>query len=60
MVKNAQSKDVEQMSLLELATLQANVMDWIMAGIITPREADVISNTAEKRMRSLKRELGAH
>jgi hypothetical protein len=60
MVKNARSKDVEQMSLLELATLQANIMDWIMAGKITPQEADVISDTAEKRMRSLKRELGAH
>jgi hypothetical protein len=59
-VKNVQQKDVEQMSLIELAALQANVMDRVLAGKITPQEADVISDTAERRMRSLKRELSAH
>jgi hypothetical protein len=57
MVKNVQSKDVEQMTLIELATLQANVMDRVIAGEITPLEADVISNRAERRMRLLKQEL---
>ena len=55
-----QAKDVEQMSLLELAALQAAVMDELMAGNITLQEADVISDSAEKRMRSIKRGLGAH
>ena len=60
MMQNVQIKEVGQMSLIELAILQANVMDWIMAGKITSREAAVISDSAEKRMKSLQRELSAH
>ena len=44
----------------QVAALQANVMDRVIAGKITPQEADVISDTAERRMRSLKRVLSAH
>jgi hypothetical protein len=60
MIKGAQPKDVKQMSLLELATLQAKVMDRLMAGKMTLQEADIISETAEERMRSIKREFSAH
>jgi hypothetical protein len=60
MMKDARPKDVEQMSLLELATLQANVMDELMAGKITLQEADIISETAEERMKSIKREFSTH
>jgi hypothetical protein len=60
MVKNAQPGDIKQISLLELATLQANLMDRLMAGKITLQEADAISDKAEKQMKSIKRELSAH
>jgi hypothetical protein len=60
MLKNDQLIDVEQMSLLELSVLQDDVMGQLMAGKITQQEAEAIVDKAEKQMRSIKRQLGAH
>jgi hypothetical protein len=60
MLKNDRLTDVEQMSLLDLSILQDDVMCKLIAGKITPEEAAAVSDRAEKRIRSIKRQLSAH
>ena len=52
--------DIEKMSLSELAALEADVIRQVAAGTIAPQEANAISNGAEERMRTLKREVSSH
>ena len=52
--------DIEKMSLSELAALEADVVRQVTADPIASQEAHDISDEAENRMRTLKREISAH
>ena len=52
--------DIEKMSLSELAALEADVVRQVTAGTIAPQETTAISDEAEKRARTLKREVSSH
>jgi hypothetical protein len=59
MGKDNLAADIEKMSLSELAALEADAIQ-VAAGTIAPQEPNTISDTAEKRVIALKREISSH
>ena len=53
------AKIIDELSLPELATLQADLLAQVAAGKMTPEQANSISAIVEKRIEAIRREISS-
>ncbi|SFI62762.1 hypothetical protein [Bradyrhizobium sp. Gha] len=60
MSDDAVAKIIDEMSLPELVTLQADLLAQVASGKMTPEQANAISAIVEKRIEAVRRETRSH